>query len=445
MAAATASSRLSLEEAILESPQVQSLIASLANGEPGDYERLAAKALEHLSGIRADPSPKSIKHYTYLAHMMSDFSFERIKCTGLEGNVAALEKGGVALFPTHFSYLDIFTVPHVLDDAGLYTYIITGKNVADIPAIGSHLGKFLREAGAIFVKRDMSGEDEKSTLKEGRLYRVVLQAYVSHLHSQRQNVLLFGSGGKTSGRYKTGKIEPISISALLAFTAADKLLPMSTTYEIIADDKLLVSSAEAREKAKSARIFFASAVASLRKKVSKPSSFLQPLKLALLDRLTYGPYGAVYVRFGEPIEPAAYVNQEDIRNGLMPPSEALRKLRNDVTQGQLRLMTLTSVNALAVLLGSRGTDSFTVEDLVKPGQELVQRASDKGIYLSDQLLDLSIKDALSCAVNDLVKRGGIKEQPYGAFAVLNQSLVTHYANTIGATLQECGVTQQAKS
>lgn len=440
MAVTTALGRRSLEETILKSPQVQSAIGRLANGELGNMERLAAKALAYLSGIMADPSPRSIKRYTSIAHAVSGYSFEDIKCTGLEGNAAALKKGGVALLATHFSYLDIFTVPHVLDNADLYTHIIAGKNIANIPVIGYPLGKFLRGAGAIFVKRDMSKGDEESTRKEGMLYRVVLQAYISHLHSQEQNVLIFGSGGKTSGRYKTGKIEPISLSALLAFMAADKLLPVSTTYEIIADDNALVSLAEMREKAQAAKRSF---VASVRRKMSRPPSFLQPLRLALLDRIMNGPYGTVHVRFGEPLETAAYVDQQDVRNGIMPPSETIKRLRYDLLQRQLELMTLTPVNALAVLLSSRGTDSFRVEDLVQPGRELVQRANDSGVCLSDKLLDMSIEDALSHAITALAQRGCVKEQTDRAFSVTKPRLVTYYANTISPTLKAYGVAQQA--
>ncbi len=440
MAVTTALSRQGLEEAILKSPQVQSTIGRLANGETGNKERLAAKALEYLSGIRADPSPRSIKLYTSLAHAVSGFSFENVKCTGLEGNAAALKKGGVALLATHFSYLDIFTVPHVLDNKDLYTHTIAGENIASIPVIGYPLGKFLRRTGAIFVKRDMSEGDEESKRKEGKLYRVVLQAYISHLHSQKQNVLMFGSGGKTSGRYKTGKVEPISLSALFAFLAADKLLPVATTYEIIADDNALVSSAEMREKTQTAKRSF---VASVRKKMSKPPSFLQPLRLAFLDGILNGPYGTVHVRFGEPLETTAYVDQQDVRDGLMLPPEALKRLRYDVTQSQLKLMTLTPVSALAVLLSSRGTDSFRVEDLVKPGRELVQRANDSGVCLSDKLLDMSIEDALSHAITALAQRGGVKEQTGRAFSVTKPRLLTYYENTISPTLKAYGVTQQA--
>ena len=394
-----------LEEIVLNSAEVQSAINHLTSTAHGrEKQRLSASAQKYFSGMRGSINAQALGFGQEFAGMVVKFSFTDVQTSGLEDAAHLLKRGGSAIFSTHFSYFDVAVLPHIFginDSAGVY--YVAGENVAHVPVIGKYVEKLLRNSGAIFVKRNIAAEG-----RDGLLFHAVLQAYSSCLLSQGKNVLNFAG----HGRHRTGEVELVASTASPAIIRkAMGIIPVAVTYDVVPEDRMFASSTSRRRGGR---------------------SILEAIKLIRWDKF----YGTAYVNFGKSLEAAAYCNEAE--DGKPLGKQALIRFHNDVTKSLIRLVTLTPVNALAVILSSKNAAYPTMGDLAESAHDLVSRAVGAGMHVSQKLSDGGVEEAMRFAAEKLAKRGAVK-YARGTFSIQQPKLITHYSNTVRPTLNAFGV------
>jgi glycerol-3-phosphate O-acyltransferase len=139
----------------------------------------------------------------------------------------ALDKEHAIIWlPSHRSYLDMFYVEQVAQEAGIApAYVLGGDNLDFWP-----IGPILRRAGVLYIRRDTH---------DNPVYRFALRSYLGHLVETAQNL----SWSIEGGRSRTGKLRPPRYGALRYVVDAVResegpdamVVPVSVVYEQLAE------------------------------------------------------------------------------------------------------------------------------------------------------------------------------------------------------------------
>ena len=128
--------------------------------------------------------------------------------------------------PSHRSYLDMFYLEQVAQEAGIApAYVLGGDNLDFWP-----IGPILRRAGVLYIRRDTH---------DNPVYRFALRSYLGHLVETGQNL----SWSIEGGRSRTGKLRPPRYGALRYVVDAVResegpdamVVPVSVVYEQLAE------------------------------------------------------------------------------------------------------------------------------------------------------------------------------------------------------------------
>lgn len=137
--------------------------------------------------------------------------------------------------PSHRSYLDMFYLEQVVQDAGIRpAFVLGGDNLDFWP-----IGPILRRAGVLYIRRDT---------QDAPVYRFALRSYLAHIVSSGQNLTWSIEGGRS----RTGKLRPPRYGALRYVVDAVRnsegpdpmIVPVSVVYEQLAE--VAAMTAEAR-------------------------------------------------------------------------------------------------------------------------------------------------------------------------------------------------------
>lgn len=137
--------------------------------------------------------------------------------------------------PSHRSYLDMFYLEQVVQDAGIRpAFVLGGDNLDFWP-----IGPILRRAGVLYIRR---------STQDAPVYRFALRTYLGHIVSTGQNLTWSIEGGRS----RTGKLRPPRYGALRYVVDAVKnsegpdpmIVPVSVVYEQLAE--VAAMTAEAR-------------------------------------------------------------------------------------------------------------------------------------------------------------------------------------------------------
>jgi glycerol-3-phosphate O-acyltransferase len=185
----------------------------------------------------------------------------------------------IVWLPSHRSYLDMFYLEQVAQDAGIRpAFVLGGDNLDFWP-----IGPILRRAGVLYIRR--STHDDP-------VYRFALRTYLGYLVSTGQNLTWSIEGGRS----RTGKLRPPRYGALRYVVDAVRnsegpdpmIVPVSVVYEQLAE--VAAMTAEARGGSK------------------KPEGIGWLLRFARMqpDRMS-----TVRIDFGEPIEMRKRIRELD--------------------------------------------------------------------------------------------------------------------------------------
>lgn len=179
------------------------------------------------------------------------------------------KKHAIIWLPSHRSYLDMFYLEQVAQEAGIRpAYVLGGDNLDFWP-----IGPILRRAGVLYIRRDTH---------DNPVYRFALRSYLGHLVETGQNL----SWSIEGGRSRTGKLRPPRYGALRYVVDAVRasegpdamVVPVSVVYEQLAEVASMTAEALGGSK--------------------KPEGLAWLLRFA---RTQPGRMSGVRIDFGEPI------------------------------------------------------------------------------------------------------------------------------------------------
>ena len=128
--------------------------------------------------------------------------------------------------PSHRSYLDMFYLEQVAQEAGIRpAFVLGGDNLDFWP-----IGPILRRAGVLYIRRDTH---------DAPIYRFALRSYLGYIVSSGQNLTWSIEGGRS----RTGKLRPPRYGALRYVVDAVRntegpdamVVPVSVVYEQLAE------------------------------------------------------------------------------------------------------------------------------------------------------------------------------------------------------------------
>ena len=136
--------------------------------------------------------------------------------------------------PSHRSYLDMFYLEQVAQDAGIRpAFVLGGDNLDFWP-----IGPILRRAGVLYIRRDTH---------DAPIYRFALRTYLGYIVATGQNLTWSIEGGRS----RTGKLRPPRYGALRYVVDAVRnsqgpdpmVVPVSVVYEQLAEVAAMTAEA----------------------------------------------------------------------------------------------------------------------------------------------------------------------------------------------------------
>lgn len=219
---------------ILQSDRFHEAARELA-GKLGEApEKVVSHAERAFGEMAARHDPIATTAYNILGGLMSRRYRIDVDHEGLRRLQALDKEHGIAWLPSHRSYLDMFYLDQVLQQASIKpSFVLGGDNLAFWP-----LGSILRRAGVIYIRR--STHDDP-------IYRFALRTYLGHLVNSGQNLCWSIEGGRS----RTGKLRPPRYGALRYVVDAVwnsqgpevMAVPVSVVYDQLAEVAAMTNEA----------------------------------------------------------------------------------------------------------------------------------------------------------------------------------------------------------
>ena len=316
---------------------------------------------------------------------------------------ALLSSAPCVVLSSHRSYLDGGALTVGFHDHGLPPLTVFGGiNMAFWP-----LGTLWRRNGMVFIRR--GGDDP--------VYRSTLRQYLAQLVSERRPLQWFIEGTRS----RTGKLGPPRLGLLVYLVDAYReghiqdlhLLPTAIGYDQL--QEVAEYAGEARGAAK----------------VAESLGWL-----VRFVRAQRGQFGAVYVRFGEPISLRATLGRPDAARERSPEERKLElaKLAFEVS---CRINEATPVTGAALvalaLLGARGR-ALTLQQIRAAVQGYLDFTARRGLPQAPTAA-LATDDAVTRVLGGLAAQGMVHEHRDGREPVFGIAADAHlaaayYRNTI---------------
>ena len=264
---------------LLASERFQERLSSLATElgkSRAEVERLAVKSFGEMIA-RHDPA--AVAAYKGIGAIFSRRYRVDVDHDALN-RLRELDRDHALIWlPSHRSYLDMFYLEQVSQEAGIRpAFVLGGDNLDFWP-----LGPILRRAGVLYIRR--STQDDP-------IYRFCLRSYLGHIVATGQNLTWSIEGGRS----RTGKLRPPRYGALRYVVDAVRnsegpdpmVIPVSVVYEQLAEVAAMTAEALGGSK--------------------KPEGIGWLLRFA---RMQPGKMSTVRIDFGEPMGMRARIEEID--------------------------------------------------------------------------------------------------------------------------------------
>jgi glycerol-3-phosphate O-acyltransferase len=308
-------------------------------------------------------------------------------------------KHSVIVMPSHKSNLDGAIIPVVLHENGLPpAHTFAGINMAFWP-----IGSVMRRAGRIFIRRDT---------QDVPVYRWVLREYMSYLVEKRFPLEWYVEGTRS----RTGKLGPPKLGLLRyvvdAYTDGRvedvTMLPISIIYDQLHE----VSE-------------YAAEAAGGRKQKESLGWMIRSM------RAQKGPFGRIYVRFGEP------VSLRGAMGGMSDEDRSLQ-LQRLAFEIATRINAATAITASAlvslVLLSTRGR-AMTASEIHSSLRPMLDHIRARRLPLASSALALDSVEGVRSVAGSLVATRTIDcydqgDEPVYGVAPAQHLAAAFYRNTI---------------
>jgi glycerol-3-phosphate O-acyltransferase len=366
-----------IAQAVSQTRGFQNGVRDLAATEGVSIEAMEKRTARYLKEIAATHSPYVIDAVTGLMRWILSLGYRRIEYSNerLHELYMLGQQHSLIFLPSHKSNADHLVLQYALYENDFPpNHTAGGDNMDFFP-----VGPLIRRSGIFFIRRDS---------KENHAYKFVLRQYIDYLLEKRFPLEWYIEGGRS----RTGKLRPprFGLLSYVVDTYMRELvddvvcIPISIAYDQISDIASYAAEQQGKGKEKEGATWLVRTIGNLRKK-----------------------YGAVYLRFGEPISLAAHLEQ-----GIDLASEEGRlvvpKLAFEISNRINDATPLTPVSLVTLALLSQSGRGLTVDDTIgvlEPFLSYVkQRDLPTTVPLSLDTAD-TVRHALESLVsNDVVSR-----------------------------------------
>ena len=332
-------------------------VARLARESGVAYEAMARRTRRYAREIAATHSPYVIDLVTggiqwLIAKAYVDLDYSR---TELQGLFDANARHPLVFLPSHKSNYDHLVLQYVLYESGLPPNHTAGGINMNFFLIGP----ILRRSGVFFIRREF---------KNNEPYKYVLRQYIDYLLEKRFTLEWYIEGGRSrSGKLREPRLGMLSyvVGSYRRGSSDDVVIvPVSIAYDQITDVGSYAAEQTGGAKDKESLSWMVRTIRNLHR-----------------------GYGAVHVRFGEPLSlhdfmkehPDAGDDSEDRRDPAVP------KLAFEIAVRINEATPLTPISLVTLALLTAEDRGLTVEevmDLVGPYVDFVKR---RGLPVTEEL------------------------------------------------------------
>ncbi len=389
-------------EQMLHEPRFQKTLAHLAEQKGETLEQVVEEAQTYLKELYSEHQPVSNMILMEAAQYILGRGYDKtidVNPDEINQLTKLMRKHPIAFVLTHKSYVDLLVLALVLARHGLpLPYMFAGINL-DLFAVG----KFARQAGAIYIRR---------SFKDNLVYKATLRHFIASFLNKQAHFMWALEGTRS----RTGKLVWPQMGILKYILEAEtdskqtvKYIPVSIVYDLIPDVSDMTKEGRGKDK-KAENLEW----------------------LINYVRKMGGNLGRISLRIGEPVETA------DVRNAPIPDDEENEPVdKTSISHfafelvhriNQITPVTTTSLICTALLskfaLSKRG-----IESDIAALMQLIE--SHKGDALVDRGRPIgeSVQVALNLltTANIFLKQGDGLNTKYTIFRE-NYLPATYYAN-----------------
>ncbi len=275
------SHRRTLVDDILRTRNVREAIKTRASKDQISTPRARRKAQRYAREIAADYSYPVVRVASRLLTWFWNRIYDGIKVRHMDDfNTVARSGAEIVYVPCHRSHIDYLLLSYLLHNNGLVVpHIAAGVNL-NLPVVGS----LLRRGGAFFLRRSFRGNP---------LYSAVFHEYVNALFARGVSMEYFIEGTRSrSGRLlqpRTGMVAMTVRSFLRHSERPVVFVPVYIGYEKLAEGGAYLGE-----------------LSGGKKKKETLGGLLRSFRILREE------YGKVHVSFGDPIDLASHLDEENI-------------------------------------------------------------------------------------------------------------------------------------
>ena len=352
-----------MADRVVHDQSVQNLITASQ-----DKIQAEKKARQYIKEIASDYAYPVVKIFDYFLTWVFEKLYDGVEIQGFHRLQEVAEDYQLVYVPCHRSHIDYLLLSYVIYHQGLMPpHIAAGINL-NLPVVGP----LLRRGGAFFIRRKFRGN---------KLYRAVLEAYVSQMCHDGFSIEYFIEGGRS----RTGLLlQPKPGMLAMTMDATRNLeqrkicfVPVYIGYEKLLESHSYINELYGSEKQKESlwQIFSA-------------RKFLRQ------------DFGKVYLHFGDPILPKERVIAPDWHQAAKSQAaffSFIEYLGQDILTAINQKTAITSTNLMAISLLS--SPQFAMLDHILCNQmqllkQLLQQVGFKDqVYLYETDFEKSVSHA----------------------------------------------------
>ncbi|MFQ5697241.1 MAG: glycerol-3-phosphate 1-O-acyltransferase [Myxococcota bacterium] len=394
-----------VREEIVARPGFRGGVARLASGSGRSESSVLRECLRDLREIAATHSTFVIDLVAHVIHLLYTRGYSellRFDRSQLEQIHALTQRHSAVFLPSHKSNLDHLVLKYALHETGLPpNHTAGGINMNFFP-----IGPLIRRSGVFFIRR---------SFRDDPVYQFVLRQYMDYLIEKRFPLEWYIEGGRS----RSGKLLPPRFGLLANVVDAYRrgrtddvfLIPVSIAYDQITDVASYVAEQRGGAKRAESLFWFVEFVRGLRRR-----------------------YGAIHLRFGEPLSLRTQLGPLDALPGSEAPYLELQKLAFEVSVRINRVTPLTPTSLVTLALLGTGDRALTLSETQRALAYTVEWVRRRKLPTTEEL-ELDRPEGVERALDDLIENGVVTRYEGGPETVYGigegQHLAAaYYRNTI---------------
>jgi glycerol-3-phosphate O-acyltransferase len=396
-----------VHEDVLQRPGFRGGLSRLARETGRTPEAVGRDAARYLKEIAATHSPFVIDIAAQLIRLLYTQGYEEALHYDRDelARVKALsQQHPVVFLPSHKSNLDHLVLQYALHENGhAPNHTAGGINMNFFP-----VGPIVRRSGVFFIRR---------SFKDNPVYKFVLQHYIDYLIEKRFSLEWYIEGGRS----RSGKLLPPRFG-LLAYVADAyrrgraedvQLIPVSIAYDQIQDVSEYAAEQRGVRKEKESFGWFLGVIRRLRRR-----------------------YGAIHLRFGEPLSLAKALGRPDPAAEPDPDEESLavQKLAFEVCFRINRVTPVTESSLVTLAMLGSGFRALSVGEVVQALRNILYFVRTRGLPSTGKL-ELDDAEEVRRALDALAENGVVTRyaeglEPLYLIRPEQQLAAAYYRNTV---------------